>query len=79
MAIIYSKSSTEGSDPFEARLRMKRMAIIYSKSSTEGSDPFEAVAELVRIPWGHHRFIIDKCSVMSSTKSRCLSEFRITN
>lgn len=39
----------------------------------------QLVAELVRIPWGHHRFIIDKCSVMSSTKSQCLSEFQITN
>lgn len=71
------KSAMSGADGFSPR-NLRYCQRFYELYKAEENLP-QLVAELVRIPWGHHRFVIDKFSVMSSTKSRCLSEFQITN
>lgn len=71
------KSAMSGADGFSPR-NLRYCQRFYELYKAEENLP-QLVAELVRIPRGHHRFVIDKFSVMSSTKSRCLSEFQITN
>ena len=54
------KSAMPGADGFSPR-NLRYCQRFYDLYKAEENLP-QLVAELVRIPWGHHRFIIDKCS-----------------
>lgn len=54
------KSAMPGADGFSPR-NLRYCQRFYELYKSEEKLP-QLVAELVRIPWGHHRFIIDKCS-----------------
>jgi len=54
------KSAMPGADGFSPR-NLRYCQRFYELYKSEENLP-QLVAELVRIPWGHHRFIIDKCS-----------------